>query len=59
MNEASAASGTTVSQATTAWNFSDPVVLLSAFTIIFATAMGLWLWYWISKRMDEDAGNDE
>lgn len=59
MNEASAASGTAVSQATTAWSFSDPVVLLSAFTIIFATGMGLWLWYWISKRMDEDANNDE
>ena len=44
MKEASAASGEMVSQATTAWDFSDPVVLLSAFTVIFAGGMVLWLW---------------
>ncbi len=59
MKEAIAASGETVSQATTAWDFSDPVVLLSAFTVIFAAGMVLWLWNWVSKKMDEDADNNE
>jgi hypothetical protein len=59
MKEAIAASGEAVSQATTAWDFSDPVVLLSAFTVIFAGGMVLWLWGWVSKKMDEDADNNE
>jgi hypothetical protein len=58
MKEASAASGEMVSQATTAWDFSDPVLLLGAFTVIFAAGMVLWLWHWVGKKVDEDAKNN-
>ncbi|MCF7821934.1 MAG: hypothetical protein K9M17_05790 [Mariprofundaceae bacterium] len=58
MKEASAASGEMASQATTAWDFSDPVVFLGAFTVIFCIGMIAYLFRWVSKKMDEDANNN-
>jgi hypothetical protein len=59
MKEAIAASGEAVSQATTAWDFTDPVVFLGSFTVIFCIGMIAWLFRWVGKKMDEDAGNNE
>ena len=58
MKEAIAASGETVSQATTAWDFSDPVVFLGAFTVIFCIGMVAYLFRWVSKKMDEEDANN-
>jgi ATP/ADP translocase len=58
MKEASAASGEMVSQATTAWDFTDPVIFLGAFTVIFCIGMIVLLYRWISKKMVEDEANE-
>jgi len=57
MNQVSEAPGHIVTQAS-AWDFSDPVVFLGIFTVVFAAGMITWVYRWVRKNMDKDASND-
>ena len=57
MKQASEVPGSIITQAS-AWDFSDPVVFLAVFTVLFAAGFITWLYRWVRKNMDRDASND-
>jgi Na+/melibiose symporter-like transporter len=35
------------------WDFSDPVVFLAVFTMVFGIGMLIFLFFWVRKNMNE------